>query len=143
YWAAEDTAAVSGVSPMAVALTSPVDAAAIPITAHVESTAGKALIIRGTVSISRLALREKSGLHQGSLLFALVSQNAAGAILHRRVTALALRLNHREYAGALRYGISFHQTLALGASAIMIRIVVEDRATGNVGSLIIPLNAPH
>lgn len=143
YWAFRDPTSSASVGGVAAVLASPVDAEAIPITAHIESAADKALIIRGTVGIGSLALRTKGGLHQGRLMIGLVGQTATGAIVQRMSNVIELELDGQRYGDALRNGLPFHQVFTPAAGVVTLRILAEDPATSAVGSLIIPLNAVH
>ncbi len=143
YWATADTAARSGVDPMAVAIGSPVDAEGIPITARVAVFDGNRLIVSGAVGIGGLELSQRDGVRRGAVTIGLVGQNAAGVVVQRMSNPIRLRLTASQYAAALRNGLQFRQTFTPAAGVVTVRILAEEPATGNVGSLIIPLNRAH
>jgi hypothetical protein len=143
YWATADTAARGGVDPVAEAIGSPMDAEGIPSTARVEEFDGKRLIVSGAVGLGGLELRQSRGVRRGAVTIGLTGQNAAGVVVQRMPNPIRLSLTAAGHAAALRNGLQFRQSFTPAPGVVTVPILVEEPATGNVGSLILPLNRAH
>lgn len=123
------------------AIRSPLDSAAIPLlvrAVRVDQPAD-ALQIAGSIGLKNLQLAERDGRHAGTVDLYFVEQNAAGDVLQQTASHLHLQLTDQEYSSYLQSGIVFHQQLQPKSGATVVRVLVQDPATSEVGSVIIPL----
>jgi len=68
-----------------------------------------------------------------------VVQRDAGGDIGLSATPLGLSLDQMRYDMIFREGFSITKTLDLAAAAVEVRVVVFDRASGKIGSLIVPV----
>lgn len=123
------------------AIRSPLDSAAIPLlvrAVRVDQPAGS-LQIAGSIGLSNLQLAQEGGTRTGTVDLYFIEQNAAGDVLQQTATHLHLKLSDQEYHSYLQSGIVFHQQLQPKSATTVVRVLAQDPATSEVGSVIIPL----
>lgn len=123
------------------AIRSPLDSAAIPLlvrAVHVEQPPDS-LQIAGSIGLQNLQLAEKRGSREGTVDLCFIEQNAAGDVLQQTATHLHLKLTDEQYRSYLQSGIVFHQQIQPKQGTTVVRVVVQDPASSEVGSVIIPL----
>jgi VWFA-related protein len=123
------------------AIRSPLDSAAIPLlvrAVHVDQPADS-LQIAGSFGLRNLQLTEKGDTRSGTVDLYFIEQDAAGNVLQQSSTHLHLKLTDQEYRSYLQSGIFFHQQLRPKPGSSVVRVLVQDPATSEVGSVIIPL----
>ncbi len=121
-------------------LGSPLLATGITLMAGVEKTE-KPGTLRVQVAIDPrdLILEKKGDKWTGSLDLVFAQRSAEGGDMGLSSTPLGLSLDQTRYDMMFREGFSITKTLDLAAAAVEVRVVVFDRASGKVGSLIVPV----
>lgn len=123
------------------ALLSPLQAAGIGLTAGTEK-GEKAGSLRIGVAIEPrdLALEQKDGKWAAALDLVFSQRSAEGRELAVSTTPLGLSLDRARYDTVMSDGLTLTKTVDLNSAASEIRVLVRDRATGRMGSLILPLS---
>lgn len=122
------------------ALLSPLQASGIGLTAGTEP-GDKAGSLRIGVAIEPrdLALEQKDGKWSAALDLVFSQRSPEGRELAVSTTPLGLSLDRARYDTVLSEGLSITKTVELNSAAAEIRVLVRDRATGRMGSLVLPL----
>lgn len=124
------------------AVRSPIESSAIPLQARIERVsepAPNSLRIRGVVDMHALRLVENGKLHEGALDVIFVEQDVSGKILSQTVNHLKLSMPPEQYAAWLVKGVTFEKHVEPKTDAALLRVLVEDPGTAQVGSLIYSL----
>ncbi|MGC1415592.1 MAG: VWA domain-containing protein [Candidatus Acidiferrum sp.] len=145
YYAFKDAQATQGDrhNGFLVALRSPLEASSIPVTVRVvrvEEPLPHCLSLFGLIDIHKLRFTQSAGSHKGAVEVATIEQDETGKILRQSASRINFDFTDGKYAAYLRSGFPFHQFVQPQAGVTTLRIVVEDPATAQVGSLIIPLS---
>ena len=69
-----------------------------------------------------------------------IQQDGVGKVLSQWTKTYDLQLSEKQYAALLKSGMPFSQDVLPKAGLTTLRILVEDPATAEIGSLIIPLS---
>jgi hypothetical protein len=85
-------------------------------------------------------VRKLTGTANGAINVFFVQTDGAGKSLDLTQEAYDVRLNKDEYETYLRTGMTYRRTLVLKKDAKTLRILVADRSTTAVGTLIVPLS---
>ena len=131
---------------LVTALRSPVESSAIPLQATIKRVVvpePNSLLVEGTIDVHGLRFTENNKEHQGAVDVVILEQDVAGKTLAQSSNRLNLRMSSQQYASALATGVRFEKHVAPAPSAVTLRILVQDRASAMVGSLIIPLSQIH
>lgn len=126
------------------ALRSPIQSSAIPVTARIERVdkpLPHSLSILGTIDIRNVNLAENNGSRAGSVDVVTIEQDQTGKVLAQSGSTINLHFTGAQYADYTKSGFSFHQLVQPNPGATTLRIVIEDPASAEVGSLIIPLSS--
>ncbi|HEX5425655.1 MAG TPA: VWA domain-containing protein [Candidatus Acidoferrales bacterium] len=124
------------------AVRSPLDSAAIPLVvraARMDQPADT-VQIAGSIGLKNLEMADQNGTRNGIVDLYFIAQNAAGNILGQAATHLRLKLTEQQYQDYLKSGITFRNQVRVKKETAVVRIVVQDPATSEVGSVIIPLS---
>jgi hypothetical protein len=121
---------------------SPIDSSSIPLEASVDRVDQPPDWLKVSCSIDAhdLHLASSGGLRKGSVDVYTIEQDQTGKVLLQSGKTFTLEFPEKQYAALLRSGILFHQLVEPKTGATTLRILVEDPATSEVGSLIIPLS---
>ncbi|MGB7283065.1 MAG: VWA domain-containing protein [Candidatus Acidiferrum sp.] len=125
------------------AIRSPLDSSAIPVevkVVRVEQPLPHSLSLFGTIDVHNLHLEQKGIVRKGAVDVATIEQDETGKILRHFANRINLDFTESEYTALLKTGFTFRQYVQPQAGATTLRIVVEDPATAQLGSLIIPLS---
>jgi VWFA-related protein len=125
------------------AVRSPIESSAIPVQVRidrVDKPLPHCLSIFGSIDIRNLRLTQNGGIRKGDLEVITIEQDATGKVLAQSGSAIHLRFADEQYSDYTKSGFPFHQYVQPRANASTLRILVEDPATAEVGSLIIPLS---
>ena len=128
-------------SDFTAAASSPLDANAVPLTAHLERG-----LIAGNfgldlkIYLSGLNLRQEDDHWVDQVDLYLVQQDPHGTALIHDSKTLALRLRQSTFLNMLQTGLLYNTGIHREASAQVLKVVVRDANFGNIGSLTIPLN---
>lgn len=123
------------------AIRSPLDSAAIPLMVRAVRMDQPAdtVQIAGSIGLKNLQIADENGTRTGTVDLYFIEQDSTGNVLHQAATHLRLKLTEQQYQEYLKSGIVFRQQLQLQKETAVLRIVVQDPGTSEVGSVIIPL----
>ena len=144
YFAFKDTAASEDEShnSFLAAIRSPLDASAVPLQVklnRVDQPQAQSLQIVGVVGIGNIRLPKDGDARRGAVDVYTIEQDAAGNVLHQANQRLNLKLTEPQYQAYLQSGILFREVLQPEKGATVLRVLVQDPGTSEVGSVIIPL----
>jgi VWFA-related protein len=125
------------------AVQSPIEASVIPLQAKVERVnqpLANSLMVACSIDIHNLRLVQAEGLRKGAVSVYVIEQNGAGKVLGQWTKTYDLQLSEKQYAALLKFGMPFTQDIQPKAGVTTLRILVQDPATAEIGSLIIPLS---
>lgn len=147
YWATPDGATqprnvAQIAAALAYALASPLDDSGMPLTAQL-APASKGLMLRAALGIGRMSIPMAGGRRSGEVVIETVVQNAAGATVGFSRHTLSWRWSEVQYEQHLHAGVQFAQRIVPAADGVRLRLLVEDAASGAVGSLTLPLAPRH
>ena len=127
---------------LATAMQSPIESSSIPVQATVERVDQPPHWFKVMCSIDAhdLSLVQSGDLRKGSLNVYIVEQDQTGKVLLQSGKTFTLQFPENKYDALLKSGLSFHELVEPKSGAITLRVLVEDPATSEVGSLIIPLS---
>lgn len=120
---------------------SPLDSAAIPLLVRAVRVdqPPDTVQIAGSVGLKNIEMGEQNGVRTGIVNLYFIAQDAAGNVLGQGSTHLRLKLTEQQYQDYLKSGIMFRDQLELKEQTAVVRVVVQDPATSEIGSVIIPL----
>lgn len=144
YFAAEDSSGLQKErgNAVAVAIHSPFEWSALPLQvrlARVDRPQPHSLEIAGAVDLKNVQMTQEGNLWTGALTVYVVEQDVTGKVLVQMPDGLRLRLSEQQYQDYRVSGIVFHQYIQPESDSTTLRVLVQDAATSNVGSVIIPL----
>ena len=122
------------------AVWSPIDATAVALTAHATSSlpAGSCDLAL-SIDIRGLSLEQDGNRTIGRFDLRVVQKNQAGEQFDWMEEGLDLQLTPESYERVLRDGLPYRRTISLNPRATVLRVIVRDTASGNLGSLTIPI----
>jgi VWFA-related protein len=123
------------------AIRSPFDSAAIPLLVKAVRVdqPRDTVQVTGSIGLKSLQIAEQNGMRTGIVNLYFIAQDAAGNVLGQASTHLRLKLTGQQYQDYLKSGVAFRSRLQLKKQTAVLRIVVQDPASSEVGSVIIPL----
>ncbi|MGA2181924.1 MAG: VWA domain-containing protein [Bryobacteraceae bacterium] len=124
------------------ALLSPINAIGIPVTAELTPGSGRCEL-KLSVGIAALDLQLERDRWKGKIEVVMMQRGEYGEQLERLDQTLGLQLRKETYETMLKSGFEYRHSLAPKAGAASLRVVVRDSASGDLGSLTIPLNRPE
>jgi VWFA-related protein len=144
YFAFKDTAATENEShnSFLAAIRSPLNASAVPLEVkldHVDQPEPHSLQLVGVVGIGKIRLPKDGDTRRGTVDVYTIEQDAAGNVLHQANQQLNLKLTEQQYQAYLQSGVLFREVLQPEHGATVLRVLVQDPGTSEVGSVIIPL----
>lgn len=124
------------------AIRSPLVSAVIPLEVKLDRVASDppSLQVSGLFGIKNVRLPEDGGVRKGSVDVYIIEQDAAGNVLHQANNRLALKLTETQYQAYLKSGVVFRQNVQPKPQDAVLRILVQDPGTLELGSVIIPLS---
>ena len=125
------------------ALQSPVESSMIPLQAtlaRVSQPEPNSLSLSCSIDIRNLQLAQRSNLRKGTVIVYVFEQDQTGKVVYQWDRGYSFQLTDAQYAALLKSGMTFHQYLHPKAAVTTLRVLIEDPATSEVGSLIIPLS---
>jgi VWFA-related protein len=125
------------------AVQSPIESSVIPLQARVDRVdqpLPNSLRLLCSIDIHNLRLVQSGDLHKGAVSVYVIQQDGAGKVLSQWTKTYDLQLSEKQYAALLKSGMPFGQDLQPKAGLTTLRVLVEDPATAEIGSLIIPLS---
>jgi|HubBroStandDraft_1064217.scaffolds.fasta_scaffold21024_2 VWFA-related protein len=144
YFAADDSLPTEDQNWRSVvtALQSPIESSVIPLQAKVDRVnhpLPNSLKVFCSIDIHNLRFVQAGDLHKGAVTVYVVQQDATGKMLGQWGKTFTLQLAEKQYAALLNSGMPFSQDVQPKPGVTTLRILVEDPATAEIGSLIIPL----
>ena len=131
---------------LSAAVRSPIESSMIPVRAtleRVDQPHPNMLSLACWIDARNIHFAQNAAVHQGTITVHVLGQNAAGEFLHNWDKTYDLHFTDGQYAELLNRGLQFHQEMQLRADTTTVRVLVQDSATGALGSLIIPLSQVH
>ncbi len=128
------------------AVRSPIESSAIPLQAkldRVNQPLPNSLRLLCSIDIHNLRLVQTGDLRKGAVSVYVIEQDGVGKVLSQWSKTYDLRLSEKQYAALLKSGMTFSQDVQPKAGVTTLRVLVEDPATAEIGSLIIPLSRVH
>lgn len=124
------------------AVRSPIESSTIPLKATVERVdqPPHSLKVLCSIDAHDIRLVQSDGVRKGGVEVYIIEQDETGKVILQSGKTFTLQFPEKQYDALLKSGILFHEYAQLNASAVMLRVLVEDPATSEVGSLIIPLS---
>jgi len=125
------------------ALSSPIGSSTIPLQARIQRVnepAPNSLRISGVIDLHEVRMAENGKLREGVVDVTVVEQDISGKILSQSLNRLKLSLHPQQYEATLTTGVRFEKHVQTSANAATLRILVQDPATAEVGSLIVQLS---
>jgi hypothetical protein len=132
-------------SQIADAISSPLDASGVGITATIEEPAkpsSKIRFIHLNLDASAIHLKQTNGRWDGAFDIIFVQRTAAGKVLDPSDQTMKMQLLPATYQKVMAHGYSFTRQINLAPDAAEIRLIVRDTTTSEIGSLTIPLTVP-
>jgi len=145
YLAAEDAPPTKDQNWQTVltAVQSPIESSVIPLQARVDRVSQplpNSLRLLCSIDIHNLRLVQTGDLRKGAVSMYVIQQGGAGKVLSQWTKTYDLQLSKKQYAALLKSGMPFSQDVQPKAGVTTLRVLVEDPATAEIGSLIIPLS---
>ncbi len=145
YFALKDTPATADErhNNFVAALRSPLDSSSIAVqvkVVRVEEPLPHCLSLSGMIDIHNVRFQQVGAVRKGAVEVATIEQDETGKILRQSASRIGLNFKEAQYLAVLKSGFTFHQFVQPQAGVTTLRIVVEDAATAQLGSLIIPLS---
>jgi VWFA-related protein len=145
YFAAEDAPPTKDQNWRTVltAVQSPIESSVIPLQARVDRVnqpLPNSLKVFCSIDIHNLRLAQTGDFRKGAVSVYVVQQDATGKLLSQWGKTYTLQLSEKQYTALLKSGMPFNQDLQPKEGAATLRILVQDPATAEIGSLIIPLS---
>ena len=128
---------------LTIAVRSPIESSMVPVRATLERVnqpRPNTLSLACWIDAHNIRFAQNGNLRQGTMTVYVLGQNAAGEFLHQWDKTYDLYFTDSQYAELLNRGLQFHQEMQLRPDLVTLRVLVQDSATGAVGSLIIPLS---
>jgi VWFA-related protein len=122
---------------------SPIESSVIPLQAKVERVnepLPNSLKVFCSIDIRNLRFVETEDSRKGAVSVYVLQQDEVGKVLSQWSKTYDLQLSEKQYAALLKSGMPFSQDVQPKAGVVTLRVLVEDPATAEVGSLIIPLS---
>ncbi|HEV2489940.1 MAG TPA: VWA domain-containing protein [Candidatus Acidoferrales bacterium] len=144
YFALPDMAATKNEDQLRLvtAVQSPIESSSIPLEATVERVdqPPHSLKVLCSIDAHNLHLVQSSDVRKGAVEVYIIEQDETGKVILQSGKTFTLQFPEKQYDALLKSGILFHEYVQLDASAVMLRVLVEDSDTSKLGSLIIPLS---
>ena len=125
------------------AVQSPIESSVIPLQAKVDRVnqpLPNSLRLSCSIDIHNLRLVQTGDLRKGAVSVYVIQQDGVGKMLSQWTKTYDLQLSEKQYATLLKSGMPFSQDVQPKAGVTTLRVLVEDPATAEIGSLIIPLS---
>jgi len=120
------------------AVWSPLDANAIPLNGTLERDGAGRPTLDLKIGVSSLSLVSDDGLRRGEADVLILQRDETGDVLGQVNETIQMGLRDATYSRLLASGVPYRHGIDLDPRATVIRVVVRDVSTGNLGSLTIP-----
>jgi VWFA-related protein len=125
------------------AVQSPIESSEIPLQAkvdRVDQPMPNSLRLLCSIDIRNLRLVQTGDLRKGAVSVYVIQQDGVGKVLSQWTKTYELQFSEKQYAALLKSGMPFSQDVQPKSGATLLRILVQDPTTAEIGSLIIPLS---
>jgi VWFA-related protein len=125
---------------------SPLQSSVIPLQAtlsRVDQPEPHSLSLSCSIDVHNLQLVQTGNLRKGAVIVYVLEQDQTGKVVYQWDQGYSIQANDAQVAALLKSGVVFQKDLHPEADVTTLRILVEDPATSEVGSLIIPLYEVH
>jgi VWFA-related protein len=122
---------------------SPIESSAIPLQAtidRVDQPLPHSLKVQCSIDAHHVHLALDGAVRTGAVNVYIIEQDQTGKVLFNSGKTFNLQVPEKQYDALLKSGLLFHEYVQPRAGATTLRILVEDPATAEVGSLIIPFS---
>jgi VWFA-related protein len=148
YFAAEDAPPTKDQNwkTLLTAVQSPIESSVIPLQAKVDRVnqpLPNSLRLLCSIDIHHLRLAQTGDLRKGAVSVYVIQQDSVGKVLSQWTKTYDFQLSEKQYAALLKSGMPFNQDVQPKAGVTTLRVLVEDPATAEIGSLIIPMSRVH
>lgn len=147
YFAVKDVPRTEGrQAQLLAALENPYPMTVVPLditAAKLEKPKPNLLALTGSIGIASMPMATEGEAHTAELEVYVVQQDAAGNVLRQEAHPMQLKLTPQQYAAYRTSGIGFRQVMEPKSNATVVRVVVRDAASGQMGSVILPLRQVH
>jgi hypothetical protein len=117
---------------------SPLDANAIPLTAKTEPAGPGHATINLSINLASLNLTPHKGTHNGEIDILILQRNETGNVFGRVNETIQMNFRDTTYDWLKLSGVTYRRTIDVDPQASIVRVIVRDSSTGNLGSLTIP-----
>ena len=118
---------------------SPIDANALPLTARMLPSGHGAYNLNLTMSVSSLNLHLDGEVWSGDVDIFLVERDHQGHEFNHVNETIVMRLKQTTYEQMIKTGALYRRQIVLNSKADMLRVVVRDARSADLGSLTIPI----
>ena len=125
-----------------VAIQSPLESSTIAVRAKLQRSgapAPESLEVAATVDIHEVQFAKDGGVLKGSFDIYCLQQDVTGKVIDGLDNRINLSLTDQQYEAELNSGVEWNKAIALRPEAKTVRVLVQDRATSKIGSLIVPV----
>jgi VWFA-related protein len=125
------------------AIRSPLDSSAIPMQVkfdRLNQSAPNSLGLMGSIGLRDVQLVQNGEMREGALDIYVLEQDETGKVLRQSANRIHLRFTAEKYAAILQTGVTFRETIHPQPGTTTLRILVQDPASADLGSVIIPLS---
>ena len=120
---------------------SPLDANALPLSARLAPSGGGTYNLDLTIGLSGLSLQQDGEVWLGEVDVFVVERDQQGHEFNRVNDTIMMRLKQSSYQQMLTTGAPYRHEMKLNPKADVLRVVVRDARSGDLGSLTIPAKA--
>jgi hypothetical protein len=124
------------------ACSSPLEATGVGLAGSASTPDGKRRKIMVLADAQSVTLESRDKLWSGALDVLIVQQSAEGRDVNVFKSDYPLHFTQPEFEKALQGGIRLVKTLEMDPAAVRLRVAVRDRASGKLGTLSLPFDAP-
>lgn len=126
-----------------MAIQSPLESSAIVLRARIERNGFSptaSVSISSNVDLHGVQLAQDGSHLSGSLDFYVLQQDLAGKVIDASDSRVNLHLSSSEYAADLRTGVPCTASAELHAETTALRVLVQDRGSSRIGTIIVPVS---
>jgi VWFA-related protein len=144
YFAYQETGGTQdqNLKTLVTAVQSPIESSLIPLQATLERVSqpeANSLSMLCSIDVHSLQWTQTDNLRKSAIAVYVIEQDPAGKVLQQWEKKFNVQFTDSQYSALLSSGMVFRQIVHLHAGATTLRVLIEDPATSQIGSLIIPL----
>jgi hypothetical protein len=120
------------------AFRSPIDANAILLTAELKPVAEGRAMLDLKIDLASLQMTIANDRHAGEFDVLIQQRNETGETFGRVNDTAVMNFREATYQKFKREGVPYQRIIEIDSRATVVRVIVRDAATGNIGSLTMP-----